>query len=339
MKYLLFFCLLASGSPAVLAQQQTAAQLQETAKTLLQQGNFENAVLLLTRARKQDPDNIEILKDLSFAHYLKRDFANAIEIGKEMTDKPGADQQSFQILGLSYKGIAAYKECHRLYITALKKFPNSGVIYNDFGELLALEKNLEETIVQWEKGIELDPNYSSNYYNATMYYMRSKNWVRALLYGELFLNVESYSKRTEEVKTQLFEAYNNLLSPVAIDRLIHSKTVSVFEKTILELFAKMVNDQKNPVSVENIISMRTRFVLEWLEGKQKLYPFRLFEHQQYLLNEGLFEAYNYWLFSTSLHGDAYQVWQNTHPKEFNGFKTFQQNRVFKIPDGQYYLSQ
>jgi len=56
------------------------------------------------------------------------------------------------------------------------------------------------------------------------------------------------------------------------------------------------------------------------------------------LNNGLFEAYNYWLFSTALNADAYQVWQNTHTKESAGYKAFQQSRVFKIPAGQYYFS-
>jgi len=338
MKYFFIFCVFIGGLNTGFAQQQTVAQLQETAKTLLQQGDFENAILTLTRAKQQEPNNIEVLKDLSFANYLKRDFAKAIEVGKELIEKPDADQQCFQVLGLSYKAIASYKECEKLYKTALKKFPNSGVIYNEYAELLAIEKNMEEAIVYWEKGIELDPNYSSNYYNATIYYARSKNWIRALLYGELFLNLESYSTRTEEIKAQLLEAYKNLVAPSAIDQLLHAKTISVFEKTILELFAKTANEVKGGITIENIISIRTRFILEWLQGKQKLYPFRLFDHQQYLLNEGLFEAYNYWLFSTSIQADASQSWQNTHAKESNGFKTFQQNRVFKIPVGQYYFS-
>ncbi len=338
MKYLLIFCLFIGGANIVFAQQQTAAQLRETAKTLMQQGDFDNAILTLTRARQQEPKNIEVMKDLSFVNYLKRDFGKAIEIGKELIENSAADQQSFQILGLSYKAIASYKDCAKLYKTALNKFPNSGVIYNEYAELLAIENNMDEAIMHWEKGIETDPNYSSNYYNATMYYMRSKNWIRALLYGELFLNIESYSTRTEEIKTRLFEAYKNLFAPGAADQLLNAKTTTAFEKAVLGLFAKTASGMKGGITVESIIAIRTLFIVEWLQGKQQLYPFRLFDHQQYLLNNGLFEAYNYWLFSTSLNPDAYQVWQNTHSKEFAGYKAFQQSRVFKIPAGQYYFS-
>jgi tetratricopeptide (TPR) repeat protein len=216
MKYILVFIFLITSYSTLSAQQQqtgTAKQLQESAKSLLQQGQFDKAVQVLDIARQQEPGNIEILKDLVFANYLKRDFAKAIEIGKIVVELPEADQQAFQVLGLAYKAIASYKEGGRLYKTALKKFPNSGVIYNEYAELLAMDNSLDEAITQWEKGIELDPNYSGNYYNAAMYYIRYKSWLRALLYAEQFLNLESYSARTEEIKKQLPDIYKNLLSP------------------------------------------------------------------------------------------------------------------------------
>ncbi len=338
MKYCLFFCFSFTSFLYSFAQQQTAAQMQETAKSQMQQGEFDNALLLLNRARQQEPNNIEILKDLSFTYYLKRDFASGIEFGKVLIEKPGADQQSFQILGLSYKAIASYVECAKLYKGALTKFPNSGLLYNEYAEMRASENNLEEAILLWEKGIESDPVYSGNYFNATMYYMRVKKWLRATLYGETFLNLESYSTRTDEIKTQLFVAYQNLLAPSVIEQLLQSKTISAFEKALLESLAKSTGKLQNMVKIENIISIRTLFILQWLQGKQKLYPFRLFDHQQFLLNNGLFEAYNYWLFSTTLNADVYTIWQKTHGKEFEGFKNFQEGRVFKLPVGQYYFS-
>ena len=338
MKHLLLICFFAISHLTGFTQKPSITQLQQTAKTYLQQGDYENSILYLKRAIQQEPDNVELLKDLCFACYLKRDYATAIETGKQLIEKTGADQQSFQVLGLSYKAIAAYKDCGKLYQTALKKFPNSGVIYNEYAELTALENNLAEAIVLWEKGIELDPNYSSNYYHATMFYMRSENWIRAILYGEIFLNLESYSARTEEIKTRLYEAYKNGVTPSALEQQINNKKSSAFEKTILVLFKKTVSDLKNELTIETLLSLRTRFVIEWLQGNQQTYPFRLFEHQQYLLNQGIFEAYNYWLFSTSIDPDVNRIWQNTHTKESGGFKAFQQSRVFKVPAAQYYFS-
>ena len=338
MKYLSLFLLVLLGFADAKAQEQTAKLLQETARTLVQKGDYDNAVLILERAKQQEPDNIEILRDLCFANFLKRDFGKAIEVGKELTGKPNADQQSFQVLGLAYKAIASYNDCGKLYRAALRKFPNSGVIYNEYGELFALQNELDEAITQWEKGIELDPGYSSNYYNATMYHAKKGNWIRAALYSELFLNLESYSTRTEEIKGKLFEAYKNLIDEKAVQKQSEVKIISAFERTILDILIKLNADNKQPAGIDRLISIRTRLVIEWFQGKQKNYPFRLFDHQQYLLNQGLFEAYHYWLFSPAIGEEAVQLWQKNHTKETEGYKVFQQSRVFKIPVGEYYFA-
>lgn len=335
MKHVFVWLLLFTAVSTVQSQEQTAKLLQETARSLMQKGDYDNAVIILQRAKAQEPENIDILRDLSYANYLKRDFAKAIEVGKQLTDKPNADPQSFQILGMAYKAIASYKECAKLYRTALRKFPNSGVIYNEYAELFALENELEEAIIQWEKGIELDPGYSSNYYNATMYYMRKSNWIRAALYGELFLNLESYSTRTEEIKPQLLTAYTRLFATGGIPQLNNAKTTSGFEKEILTVFTNTAGSGKPTAIIDDLIGIRTRFIQAWVPDKQKTTPFHLFAHQQYLLNQGLFNAYHYWLFSNT---ENYQAWQKNHAKESEAFTAFQQSRVFKVPTGEYYFS-
>ncbi len=332
MKYLFIICLLFTGSINVSAQQLTAAQMQQKGKTFMQKGDFENAIRSLTDASKLEPRNLELLKDLSFACYLQRNFAKAIETGNAMLENAEVDPQAYQILGLSYKAIASYKECEKLYKEGLKKFPKSGVLHNAYGELLVIQDNPEDAIVEWEAGIELDPGYSSNYYNAAIYYVHNENWIRAALYGELFLNLESYSTRSEEVKPKLREVYSRLTIPGEKNRLIKSKTITPFEKTVLELLNIPTNG--GSLSVDQLVSIRTRFLVDWLQGHQNKFPFRLFDQQQYLLNQGLFEAYNYWLFNPT----DYKTWKDKHPKETDGYKTFQQSRVFKIPAGEYYFS-
>ncbi len=56
-----------------------------------------------------------------------------------------------------------------MYKQGIKKFPSSGELYNEYGEMLWVKQD-PEAIRFWEKGIEVDPNYSSNYYNASKYY-------------------------------------------------------------------------------------------------------------------------------------------------------------------------
>jgi tetratricopeptide (TPR) repeat protein len=319
------------------AQQKTTRQLQDSARLLMQQGDVENAVKILEQAYEQSPANAEILRDLSFGFYLKRDFARAIEIGKEAVGNANADAQAYQVLGLSYKAIAAGKECAKLYKTGLQKFPRSGVLYNEYAELLAVDGKINEAIAAWEKGISADPGYSNNYYNATKYYIRSGNWTRAIIYGELFVNLESFTTHTDDIKSEILNAYRNCLTGDYIRQAVKAKVTSLFEKNILEILSQTAGPAKDGITLDNLFMIRTRFIHEWMASKDKLYPFRLFSHQQYLLSQGLFEAYNQWIFAAAINADAGHLWQINHPGETAAFQAFQQSRVFKMPAGQYYF--
>ena len=67
-----------------------------------------------------------------------------------------------------------------------------------------------------------------------------------------------------------------------------------------------------------------------------LFRSRLFDYQRQLLNGGMYDAYNEWLFGTAENLPAFQAWCNTHSDEYSRFVNFQKGRVFKLPEGQYY---
>ena len=337
MKRCLIFSFLVFSFFIGFAQQQDAKQLYATAKEFMRQGDYDNATLVLNSALKQDPINLEMLKDLAFLNYLKRDFAKSIEISKTLIEREDADEQCFQVLGMTYKAIAEHKECNKLYKKGLKKFPNSGVLYNDFGELLAMDKDFNGAIEQWEQGIQTAPNYSGNYFNAANYYARTNNIFPVLIYGELFINLESYSTRTADTKALLLEAYKKLFTADNIAKLLNDKKSGSFEKLFLTTIEKSKALAADGITSESLTAIRTRFSLDWYHEKsQDKFPFRLFDHQQYLLGEGLFDAYNQWIFGAATSPSAYQIWNQAHEKQAADFKQFQHSRVFKIPTGQYY---
>ena len=334
---ILFILLFSSVITFSLKAQEPGKKLQETAKTMLMQGDFENAIAILESAAKQAPGDLSILKDLSYACYLKRDFAKAIQVGRPLSERQDADEQVFQILGLSYKAIAAYKDGIKLYKAALKKFPNSTIIYNEYGELLAMDNSPEEAIEQWEKGIQVDPNFSGNYYNACIYYTKMGNWIRMALYGEIFINLESFTERTTEVKKAVLNAWQKLFLPTVISQQ-KKLSISSFEKEVLQILEKQVTITKAGFQADNSTSLRSQFILEWFKTNAATFPFRLFDQQQYFIREGLFEAYNQWIFTESVNENAYKIWKDTHPKESQLYDEYQKTRLFKLPVGQYYFS-
>ena len=317
------------------AQDPDVKSAQETAKNFIRTGDYPNAILILNRALQTESENLELQKDLAFAYFLNRDYARALEVAKPFAGREDADIQSYQILGMIYKALEERKDCERMYKAALKKFPNSGVLYNEYGEMLWSKEEYKEAIKQWEKGIEADPNHSGNYYNAAKYYYFSRDKVWGLIYGEVFVNLESYSKRTAEIKNVLLDGYKKLFTDA--DLMKNQDTKNEFVKAFLEVMkTQSAFVATNGVTPDILTAIRTKFIIDWFAKYSQSYPFRLFEYHQQLLKSGMFDAYNQWIFGTVNNLSAYETWTREHVDEYKKFDYFQHNRVFKLPDGQYY---
>lgn len=307
----------------------------KTAKNYIREGDYNNAILVLNRAIENDNDNIDLKKDLAYAYYLQRDYSKAITAIRPVVESREADEQSFQILGLIYKAIEQRKEADKLYRTALRKFPQSGVLYNEFGELLWANTDFTGAVKQWQRGIQTDPNYSGNYYNAARYYYMTTDKVWGLLYGEIFVNLESYSKRTPEIKTMLVEGYKKLFSDTDIFKTQDTK--NEFVRSYLEIMKELSPLAASGITPDALSALRTRFILKWYEKELGKFPFRLFDYHRQLARSGLFDAYNQWIFGAASNLSLFQQWTVTHTEEYNRFNAFQRSRVFKLPDDQYYF--
>lgn len=334
MKKILLFILLLSGIIVTKAQSPDAATLHETAKDFMKTGDYDNAILVLNKAIAQNPDNKEMLKDLVFASYLKRDFAKSKEVGEALVKRPDADVQSIHMLGLTYKAIAEYKEAEKLYKNGIKKYPNEGILYSEYGEMLE-EKQPDEAQKLYIKGIEADVNHSSNYFHVAKIYAQKGEILWSILYGETFLNLESFTTRSTEIKNLLLDQYKKFYL-AKVENTYTAATASDFTKAV----AKVLNDQQSQAALgitpESLTALRTRFILEWFNQYAAKFPYRLFDHQRQLLQEGLFDAYNQWLFGPAANIASYQLWQKYHQDDYNNYLSFVRGRVYKIPEGQQY---
>ena len=333
MKKILFAIIFWSFAVNVNAQREDAEQLLENAKAFMQQGDYGNATLILTRALQQAPQNLEIAKDLSLSYFLQKEDQKALNVIKPFLDNDNADDQAYQIAGTIYRRLGQEKEADKNYKDALKKFPNSGGLYNDYGELLFKNRD-PEAIKEWEKGIEMDPSFGNNYYNACKYYYYKRNYIWCLLYGEIFINIESFTSRTAEIKDILLDGYKKLFADP--DLLTNVKDKSAFEIAFLTCMNKQNDVVIRGINPETLTMIRTRFILDWNRNYAQKYPFRLFDLQEQFLEEGLFPAYNQWIFGASQNLAAYQTWTSNHSEDADNFKKFKAGIIFKMPKGQYY---
>ena len=312
---------------------QTAAELQATAKSFMQQGDYANAVLVLNRATQMEPKNIDITKDLAMGYYMQKNNNKALELIKPLLDREDADDQCYQIAGIIYQQQGQTKDCEKLYHKGIKKFPESGPLYNELGELLWEQKDYS-AIKQWEKGIETDPNYSKNYFNACKFYYLSADKVWSILYGEIFVNMEPVSSRTPEIKTILLESYKKLFTDTDMAKEI--KDNNKFAAAFIATMNKQSSIAASGINAESLTMIRTRFILDWAHDYEAIFPFRLFGLQKQLLQEGLFDAYNQWIFGSVQNLAAYQNWTIAHSADYSDFSRFQKGRIFKLPAAQYY---
>jgi hypothetical protein len=136
----------------------------------------------------------------------------------------------------------------------------------------------------------------------------------------------------------MLDAYKNMLRPIVKTPYHLVPKYADFEKKQLDIYEKTKQQVAEGLTIDHIGSIRTRLLMEWMSDNAKQYPYQLFLHWQHMIREGIFEAYNQWLFGASFGADAYQNWQNTHAEEAQKFKEFQQSRIYRQPGGQYYLN-
>ncbi|HRQ51687.1 MAG TPA: hypothetical protein PLR74_14170 [Agriterribacter sp.] len=315
--------------------QQHADTLQQTGRNYMRNGDWGNAIIAFSRALQQKPGDISLLNDSSYTYFLQRDFVKALETIKPVVQGNQADVQSFQIAGTIYRAIEELKEGAKIYARGLKKFPNSGVLYSEYGELLWQKKDYS-AIARWEKGISVDPNYPGNYYNASRYYYFTTDKVWSLVYGEIFINLESYTIRTAEIKNILFDGYKKLFAGPDLLKSYNSKKKNEFEKAFLTAMNTQVVPAATGITPQTLITIRKGFITSWFNTYANRFPFRLFDYHKQLLEADMYEAYNQWVFGAAVHTDDYQAWIKNNPDAYNTFNNFQRGRVFKLPKGQYY---
>ncbi|MEO5683508.1 MAG: hypothetical protein ABIQ88_12745 [Chitinophagaceae bacterium] len=320
-----------AGSLGLCAQD--VKTLQETARNFSKEGDFSNAVMVLNKAHELDADNLGVSKDLALAYYQKADYPKMQAVLKPLLERPDADVEVYQLGGMLSKVTGDTKECERIYKRALKTFPDSGPILNDYGELLWAKQDFS-AVKLWEHGIQADPAYTANYYNAAKYYYFTRDKAWSLIYGEMFVNMESYSRRTVEIKGLLVEGYKKLYTDADIMK--NQDTKNEFVVAFLNALNRQADLARKGITAETLTMIRTRFVLDWFEKDAAKFPFKLFDYQRQLLKEGNFNAYNQWLFGSVQNLAAFENWTNTHSSEYKQFTSAQGNRLFKAGTGQYY---
>src|SRR6267143_5281644 len=131
---------------------------------LMDNGKIEESIKLLEESMKLDPDNIDYPYEIGYANYMAKNYQKTIDVLTDLTRRKDAYDRVFQLLGNSYDNIGQKEKAIEIYELGLKKLPNSGKLNLELGGMYLTAKNYDRAIYYYEKGIEVEPGYSSNYY-------------------------------------------------------------------------------------------------------------------------------------------------------------------------------
>lgn len=310
---------------------------------LMDEGKLDESIKLLKEAKKLDSEKFDYPYELAYAHYLKKDFHEAINILETITDHKNVQTQLYQLLGNSYDIIGKSEKALEVYNAGLKKFPNAGSLYLEQGNVY-LEKNQPENALPfYEKGIEADPKYPSNYYRATQIYCNSTEELWGMMYGEIFINLERNSKRTSEISQLLFETYKNEIKftsettaevsfsqnvIMAVDD--NPKEIKLPFSLIYEPTLLLAVTSEKAIDLNSLDRIRTNFLQNYKQfGHHKTHPNVLFDYQYKLLENGNLEAYNYWLLSQG-DFDNFDKWRNANKDKWDKFVDWYTKNPIKI---------
>src|SRR5687767_10811616 len=82
---------------------------QETARSFMRAGDWDNAILVLSKALQSDPNNLELSKDLAFSYLYDKNYSKALDVIKPLLDRDDADVPTYQIAGNIYKALEEIK--------------------------------------------------------------------------------------------------------------------------------------------------------------------------------------------------------------------------------------
>ncbi len=312
---------------------QDAKRLHEMGKNYMIDGDYSNAESLLNDAYNLDTNNIIFVKDLALCLYFEKEYKRGIKLLSNKIDAGMADDQTFQIAGTIYRANQQLIEAENLYLKAIKKFPGNGAFYNEIGELLSSQKN-NQCIDFWERGIELDPIYARNYFNACKYYENTE-LIWSIIYGETYVNLDPLNQKTPEIKDILLNNYKAYFADLLNEKYIKEKNKFI-QKVLSKLSKQFDIVAEKGITTATLTMIRTKFILEWFKDKPEKYPFKLFDMHLKLLREGMFESYNQWIFGSAENLSAFQGWTQLHSQEYFEFMQYFKTNSFKPVKDEFY---
>lgn len=332
MKSLAVFVLILSfGLGLGQENREKAMELAREAIALMDAGEVDKSIKLLEECKEIDPTHWIYDYELAYAFSLKEDYQNAIITLSGIKGHPDINSQVYQMSGNSYSYLGDKETALAEYRRGIEKFPDSPNLYVEIGNLHLQKEEYDEAIEQYRKGIQVGPMYAPNYYRLSKLFLQSTDKLHGLIYGEIYLNLDRSSSRTNEISELLFKGYKEAIQ-ISGDSIAFDFCEIVFDTDSLQedeaiklpfcmvhgvLFGRAAVDLKE-VSLSSLSRVRTGILTGYIQDHREDYPNILYEYQQRILEAGHFEAYNHYFMQIGAE-EEFDAWVSANRQAFDDF--------------------
>lgn len=290
-------------------------------------GNLREAIVRYQQAIQIAPDIVLLYRELAHAYYLAQGYDDVINTLDPIIKEGVADAETYKIMAQSLVAKGESKRAKKLMRDAIIKLPNAGPLYHQMGLMYEQDNETVYALESWLDGIQKDPTYHINYYEAARIYMSTNKIVWAVIYGEIFVNMEQQTKRSYDTRALLIEAYRRIFTSLATGDIPKfgagaGQAKNSFEEAVYNTYIRLSPVMSDGFTTENLIMLRTRFIMDWTLNYASEYPFTLFTRHDDLIRNGFFDMYNQWLFGKVENQQQYEAWLKFHANAMPQFESW-----------------
>jgi len=319
-------------------------QMYKQARDYLSKGAIKQSIILLQQAIQLAPDVVLLHRDLAQALNLAQNYDEAYATVAPLIRNGQADELTYQIAGAALFGKGETKKARKIIESGVKAYPASGILHHELSRYYEANNDMEFALDALLKGIQVDPFYHLNYYDAARLYLNTSKPVWTIIYGEIFANLERQTNRSLDTRKMMIQAYQKLFSTVGTSSVpkfgnaITEGEEPSFEAAVMQVFMQLAPVVSDGITTENLVMLRTRFAMDWSSTFANKFPFTLFTYHDKMLREGEFDAYNQWLFGMAENPKQYESWNSFHPQVMPDFEAWVRTSQYKPTAADFYNS-
>ena len=321
----------------------------DLALTYSDNGREDEAIAIYDELIKKHPDVSGLKFEKAYCYYQKQDYKNAYKTLKPTLSAPDANPQYFAVAGNAQDMMGKPKDALKTYQAGLEKFPDSGYLHLETGNVLIGLGYTAQGVGYYEHGIEVDPGFASNYYRAAQY-LFSDYPIKSIIYAETHnLIYDPNGPRWPEVSKLLYDAYNENIhfeADTVRTTFSRDRTITIDKKdvesgasptSLLEQMSRIArelsfSDAMNEsvdaealkaaggqLTLAELTAIRRRFLEHFEAKEQDRYP--VFAVQRKVLDAGHWEAYNMFMLREGC-PEEYKAWLQDHESDLIAYFEF-----------------